>query len=83
MVSLNFEEFIFDEIQNKKSDKFSIYVEEYALANDMELFEALSAIVEDHQIDYEVVKSMLSVPFLQKLELEVITDKGKNSNALF
>ena len=52
------------------AEKFSHEVEELVWQEDISYTEALSLLVEKHQIDYNKVKSMISKTLIQKIESE-------------
>lgn len=68
------------------SEAFSVEVENLVWAEDITYTEALSLIVEAHQIDYDKVKSMLSPTLLGKIQQEALEarilrqTKNKTSN---
>lgn len=64
------------------SEKFSEFIEELVWEHDITYTEALSSVVEKHQIDYDKVKGMVSPALLDKIMKEVsdanIIRKGKS-----
>ena len=61
-----------DENPFETAEKFSHEVEELVWQEDISYTEALSLLVEKHQIDYNKVKSMISKTLVQKIESENI-----------
>lgn len=54
------------------SEAFSKAVEDLVWAEDITYAEALSLLVEEHQIDYDKVKSMIGQSLVEKMEQDAI-----------
>ena len=57
------------------AEAFSKAVEDLVWAEDITLSEALSLIVEEHQIDYDKVKTMISPALISKIEAEIVEQR--------
>jgi len=79
---VDFKKLISDEVEGiDSSSEFSIYVETYAKDHNLTIFDALHYIVEEYQIEYSEIKSLLSKSIIEKLELECF--KQPENNKLF
>lgn len=57
------------------AEAFSKVVEDLVWAEDISYSEALSQLVEEHQIDYDKVKTMISPALISKIEAEAVEQR--------